>query len=359
MQTTIKLAAIFGSIIFALALVVPKGNTQTKVETAGQKFKNIKVLNDMPADQLGRVMNMMSASLGADCNLCHQSNDKDFDVDGNEHKTAAREMLKMTFQINKEFFKGRSEVSCNSCHNGKERPAAVPNVWPAPAVERPKQPDVKPTTDQILDKYALALGGKDNLARVTSRSIKASRVEPDGKTSEPEMIFQKSGKLRVETTYPKYSAVEAFDGKAVWKQGNGENIWMRRDESEQIKREAQLFANPDLKSIYAKLDFRFVDQIDGRRVYLVTATTADNQRERLYFDVTTGLLVRRIATSMTVLGQFPFQVDYADYKAFGGVQLPTTTKFAVPNVRWTRKVTEVKNNVPVDDAKFAAPPAKN
>ena len=77
MKTKIKiiLVAVFG--LSALFLFVPKGELQTKVETAGQKFKSIKVLNDMPADQMGKVMNMMSASLGVNCAFCHASNDAD------------------------------------------------------------------------------------------------------------------------------------------------------------------------------------------------------------------------------------------------------------------------------------------
>ena len=47
-----------------------------------------------------------------------------------------------------------------------------------------------------------------------------------------------------------------------------------------------------------------------------------------------------------------FETAFSDYKDFGGVKLPTTIKFAVPNISWTRKIVEVKNNVTVDDAKF-------
>ena len=92
------------------------------------------------------------------------------------------------------------------------------------------------------------------------------------------------------------------------------------------------------------MDFRFVDKIDGREVYVLTATTADKQRERLYFDASDGLLVRRVASTPTILGAFQYQVDYTEYKDFGGVKLPSLIKFAVPNIRWTRKVLEVKNN---------------
>ena len=352
MKTKIKIIAIFTFAFFACVFFVPKGATQTKTETAGQKFKNIKVLNDMPADQLGKVMNLMSASLNVKCNFCHVSNEADFDKDGKEEKNTAREMIKMNLELNKNYFNGRPEISCNTCHQGHSHPQSAINLNPPAPEERPKQPETKPTIDQILAKYETALGGKANLEKITSRQIKAQRIEPDGKTLEDEEVLQKSDKMTVATKYGDYLVTEGFDGKSAWKRGNKDEIVLKADETEQIKRETQLFANPNLKAIYSKIDFRFVDKIDGREVYLVLATTADNSRERLYFDAQTGLLVRRVASTPTVIGVFQYQVDYADYKDFGGVKLPTMIKFAVPNIRWTRKVLDVKNNVAIDDAKF-------
>ena len=181
MKTKIKIIAIFTFFLFALAFFVPRGQMQTKqVETAGQKFKNIKVLNDMPADQLGKVMNLMSASLGVNCNYCHVEND--FAKDGKEEKESARQMITMTLGLNKNFFDNRPEISCNTCHQGHTHPQSAINFDAPKTEERPKQPDVKPTIDTILAKYETAVGGKANLAKITSRTIKASRVEPDGKT---------------------------------------------------------------------------------------------------------------------------------------------------------------------------------
>ncbi|MBX3299978.1 MAG: c-type cytochrome [Acidobacteria bacterium] len=319
-------------------------DAQAKVETAGQKFKNIKVLNDVPADQIGPIMNIMSASLGVDCKMCHASNDRDFEKDGNEHKDIAREMLKMTFAINKQFFEGKTEVTCNTCHGGRERPIAVPNLMQVVREERPKQPATKPTVEQILAKYEAALGGKAALAKIKSRHITATRVEPDGKTTEPEEIWQEPGMFRVDTRYGDYLISEVVEGEKVRKTGNKEPITLRPDEMEQIRREAQLFANPDLASVYTKLDFRFVDRIDGREVYLVLGTTSSGARERLYFDTATGFLVRRVATAMTVIGPFPFQVDMSDHRDFGGVKLPATVRYAMPAISWTRKIQEVRNN---------------
>ena len=345
----IKIAVLFIFLIGGVFVFTNRGEMQAKPETAGQKFKNIKVLNDMPADQMGKVMNLMSASLGVNCNFCHVAND--FAADGNEHKQITREMIKMTFDINKNNFGGRLEVSCNTCHNGKAHPQSAPNLNPITVEPRPKQPETKPTVGKILVKYAGALGGKANLDKITSRSIKAMRVQPDGKT-EPEELSQKGNKLLVVTTYPKAVVTEAFDGANAWKRANANEIPLKADEIEQICRNAELFGSANLKAIYPKMEFGFVDRIDGREVYQVRATTANGARERLYFDTQTGLLIRRSTSVPTILGSFVYQVDYADYKDFGGVKLPATTRFAVPNISWSRKILEVKNNQPVDDAKF-------
>lgn len=330
----------------------------TQIETAGQRFKSIKVLNEMPADQMGKVMNMMSASLGVNCSFCHAEND--FAKEGIEHKDIARRMLSMTFELNEKYFENRPEVNCNTCHQGKPHPQAVFPLAPAVRQERLLQPERAPTVAAILTKYETALGGRTNLAKIASREIKAQRVEPDGKTFEAEEIWQKGNKLLIRTVYPSkqygdFTVTEIYDGADAFKFGNDQRIELKTDEADHIKREAELFANSRLEAIYAKLEYRRLEKIEGRTVHTIEATTASGNRERLYFDAASNLLVRRAAFTPTVLGDHVYQVDYADYKNFGGVLLPTTVKFAMPQIYWTRKILTVKNNAAIDDARFLAP----
>jgi len=361
MTKYLKLTAILLSVPFFAVLFINHWNvdaqtatTQTaKVETAGEKFKNIKVLNDIPADQLGRVMDLMSASLGVKCSFCH--NTDNFSSDEKRNKQTARKMISMTFDINKANFNGRPQVTCNSCHNGHNEPTNTPNLNPEPEPERPAQPKDKPTVDQIVDKYLTAVGGTTKLATIKTRYIKANRVEPGGEVVEPETIWFDNNKYSLSTVYSPGTVAEGYNGSDAWKVSAGKPIPLRADEIEQIKREADLFDPANIKTVYNKMDFRFVDVIDGHQVYLVTASTASGARERLYFDVQSGLLVRRVASSPTVLGNFVYQVDYKDYKLLNGVKIPTTIDYAVPGVRWTRKIVQVKNNVPVDAGAFSAP----
>ena len=77
---------------------------------------------------------------------------------------------------------------------------------------------------------------------------------------------------------------------------------------------------------------------------------------RLYLDQKTGLLLRLVRYVDSPLGYNPTQIDYADYRVADGVKVSYRRTVARPGNRFTVQVEELKQNVPVDDAKFAAPP---
>jgi len=77
----------------------------------------------------------------------------------------------------------------------------------------------------------------------------------------------------------------------------------------------------------------------------------------LYLDQKTGLLLRLVRYVDSPLGYNPTQIDYADYKVADGVKVPYRWAVARPGNRFTVQVEELKQNVPVDDAKFVAPPS--
>ena len=66
-----------GLMIASLALaafcLAQEGRPQPpkKTETSAKRFKNIKVLKDLPADQLIPVMHKFNTSLGVKCDYCH------------------------------------------------------------------------------------------------------------------------------------------------------------------------------------------------------------------------------------------------------------------------------------------------
>jgi hypothetical protein len=93
-------------------------------QTAAQRFKNVKVLGELPSSRFLDAMGVFSASLGSHCELCHV--EKDFASDDKKEKGVARHMIEMTHGINEQNFNGRMEVRCYTCHHGVQKPVSTP-----------------------------------------------------------------------------------------------------------------------------------------------------------------------------------------------------------------------------------------
>jgi Photosynthetic reaction centre cytochrome C subunit len=95
-----------------------------KGPTAAEKFKNIQVLKDVPADQVQPSMQFITAALGVQCDFCHVINQ--FDKDDKRMKQTARDMMRMVTTINQRDFEGRNRIDCASCHHGRQTPDRIP-----------------------------------------------------------------------------------------------------------------------------------------------------------------------------------------------------------------------------------------
>jgi hypothetical protein len=91
-------------------------------QTAGEKYKNIKLLKDLPASRFIDTMRSFSASLGVDCEECHVQGH--FDSDEKKEKRTARTMITMAHSINEQTFEGHPVVRCYTCHRGNEKPVS-------------------------------------------------------------------------------------------------------------------------------------------------------------------------------------------------------------------------------------------
>jgi photosynthetic reaction center cytochrome c subunit len=315
---------------------------------AEEQFKNIKVLKGVPADQVFPAMQFISISLGVECEFCHvqgAGGRLEFDKDDKKQKQTARKMIEMMFAINKDNFDGHREVTCNSCHRGSPDPVGTPPVMSeepkteakaAPPEAKKEGGDAKepagPPADQLLDKYVQALGGAAAVDRITTRVAKGT-IE-FGDKAFPIDLYSKDPDKRISFTHmAEGDNVTAFNGQEGWLGTVGRPM-----------RET-------------KLNTRGTEKIGDHDVYEVVGQREDKPPLRLYFDKESGLLVRLVRFGETPLGRLPTQIDYADYRVADGVKVPFRWTLARPNGRFTIQVTELKQNVPVDDAKFAKPPA--
>ena len=335
---------------------------------AEEQFKNIQALKGVPADQVFPAMQFITASLGVECQFCHVEGA--FEKDDKKTKQTARKMMEMMFAINKDNFEGHREVTCYSCHRGSAIPVGTPLVMaeaPMGTGEAKKAEETNsqeagkeasgPPADQFLDKYLQAVGGATAVEKVTSRAMKGTITFGDRNI--PIDIFSKDPDKRVSFTHtPDGDSVTAFDGHEGWLGIPGHAVReMHGPDIDGASMDADLHFAAHLKEMFTKVEASGMEKIGERDAYLVIGQRDGKTPLRLYFDGQSGLLVRLVRYGETPLGLLPTQIDYADYRDAGGVKIPFRWTLARPGGRFTIQISEVKENVPVDDAKFAKPAA--
>jgi photosynthetic reaction center cytochrome c subunit len=335
--------------------------TEKKAE---EQFKNIQTLKGIPADQLIPTMQFIAASLGVECEFCHVQNA--FDKDDKKPKQTARKMMEMMFAINKNNFNGQRAVTCYSCHRGNTDPVAIPAVMTeAEAMSGPKKPEGEekhaensgPSGDQLIDKFVQASGGAAAIGKVTSRVMKG-KIEV-GAMSLPIDIYTKDPDKRVSFTHMQDGDnITAFDGHGGWMGAPNRPVReMHGGDIDGASIDADLQLPIHLKDMFTDLKVRGTEKIGDHDAYVAVGQRADKPPIRLYFDEQSGLLVRMLRFGETALGRMPTEIDYADYRDASGVKIPYEWTLARPSGRFTIQISEVQTNVPVDDAKFAKPPA--
>jgi hypothetical protein len=151
----------------------------TPDKKAGEFFKNVQVLKDVPEDQLIPAMQFITSSLGVQCEYCHV--EKAFDKDDKKPKQTARKMMQMMFAIDTNNFEGQRAVTCYSCHRGSPKPLAIPVIAESQPrllneAAQPEQanPPNLPKTDEIVQKYIAALGGVTAISKLSSIAEKGT-----------------------------------------------------------------------------------------------------------------------------------------------------------------------------------------
>jgi len=331
------------------------------VRTAEQVYKNIQVLKGVPADQLIPAMQFITASLGVQCDFCHQENA--FEKDDKETKQTARKMMRMMFAIDKDNFDGHREVTCYACHRGEPKPVATPSVTVeggiVSAEENARHVESNdaslPSADQILGKYLQAVGSAGAV------SISSTRVQTGtltvGSEHFPVEVLSKGPSQRVTTVrFPGGDSITGISGDEGWLSTPGHALHdMSSAEVDAAQMDAELLFPGYLHQIFKELRVQRKERVDAHETYVVLGMRDNQPPVDLYFDEESGLLVRVLLYAETPLGLNPTQIDYGDYRAEAGLKTAFRWTIARPSGRFTIQVEEMRENVPIKDDKFVKP----
>ena len=269
-------------------------------QTAGEKYKSVRVLNDIPASRIIEVMSVIAGSLGVTCAHCHES---EFESDAKPMKQKARDMLRLTKDVDATFG-GKGMITCNTCHQGKPVPPSFAPVEQAGWV-RPKTAPVTatlPTVQQVLDRYVEALGGLERVQQVSKRTVTGKVTRDNGRTppaSGTFTLFQElPGTARFETefSFPPEARSELLAE------------FLRARRARDLSARARVVGRGTIGS--------------RPTVILEISAPADGLGYRLHFDEADGLLVAREAEKPTPVGLLQERAEISDYRDVGGIKQP-------------------------------------
>lgn len=220
------------------------------------------------------------------------------------------------------------------------------------------KPAATPTVDELLDKYVKALGGKEALEKVSSRVGKGTmELEGMGLSGPVEMYAKAPNKSALYIELQGVGKIaNVFDGENAYSLSPMEGLSeLRGGAFEQAKRNADFYEPLNLKKQFAKMEITGKEKVDVSAAYVVVATPAVGDPEKLYFAEDTGLLVRIDTDQDTPQGKMSFATYVSDYKDVDGIKIAHTLRQVSSAFTAVIKITEVKHGVAVEDTKFAKP----
>lgn len=381
-----------------------------KGKTADQFYKKIEVFKGIPAEQIHPAMEYITTALGVGCGYCHVV--PHFDSDDKREKHVARSMIQMTMAINETVFDGKRELTCYTCHRGQAKaastllltgdksptdpagmevfptlalmnftnldptmsPSKAPATvvsGPAPAPKPAAAPVALPSVAEVFSKYEAALGGEGAISKITSLSFKGTAdmlvppppgppgtpAAPPAEGTVPAEHDVKGVKGVLSVTFPGRPTVSmGFDGAIGW-----HNTPIREDTGDELLmlmvELGEKFPGLEFREYHTNVQVDAIEKIGDRDTYRVVGTRKQGFPvvDRINFDAQTGLLVRTYTTMQSVIGSFPEEVYYEDYREVSGVKIPFTDREVSGEGNRTYKWSTVEANAPVEDAKFAKP----
>ena len=345
---------LLSSSLFTVSCLAQSGEAP-KPKAASEVYKNLQVLGQVPANMWFPTMSFIADSLGVTCDHCHS---RQFESDEKPAKLKARQMISMERELNEKYFAGAATVTCNSCHRGSLKPAATPapnlDHWLQPS--RAKEP--LPAAADLISRYRSLVGAPAKLeSRRQVISIHTSTYPIDGSVRNVDSEVVLGGPAQAHVASHRENGTVTYIG-------NGDRGWMNDGSGWRVMTTGQFsLVRNDLSALE-------LDELDGisepvtvgrERVYesdaYVVEVKAEGIRTWLFFDSTSGLLVRRRGFLPSYFGDRTWDVEYAQYVRYGKLTLPTTVRVINPAGAGltVRTITARKLDVSVDNKLFLDP----
>jgi zinc protease len=199
--------------------------------------------------------------------------------------------------------------------------------YPVKYFDKEANPVVKPTAQKvdatvtvasIVDKYINAIGGKANLAKISSYTTNAS-MSMQGQNIDFKIIKAQGGKeLTTVTVMGQVMSKNVFDGKTGYSEAMGQKTPVTAEQIAEKQKNPELFEelgfakSPDYK-------VTGIEKINGEDSYAVKGGDTT-----YYYSVKTGLKTGETKTAKMKGQEVTVPTTFGDYKDVVGVKMPYT-----------------------------------
>ena len=227
----------------------------------------------------------------------------------------------------------------------------------AQAPATPAAPTPAPTIDQILDKYVAAIGGAAALEKRNSRVSKGVFEVPDQGAAGSIEIYAKApnATLTVIDIQDFGTIRNAWDGSRGWTDNPQAGLNDYTPEQVANAKLSSFYLPIKLREFYPKMSVKGSDKVANRDVWVVEALPAEGSARLFSFDAENGLLVRVVAEQPSPAGSVKVETYFSNYKELDGVKVAFAMRRVTPQLTSIITLSEVKHNLPIDDAKFKKP----
>jgi hypothetical protein len=277
-------------------------------------------------------------------------------------------MIEMTNAINKANFGGARVVTCNTCHNGQNRPTGVPSLLTQYSVPEDDPNAVEivpgskgPSATEILSSYVAALGGAQRVAALTSLVAKGtySGFETYNQPVAYELYAKAPNQRTVIVHTQNGDSTTTVNGQVGWVAAVDKPLPLMPltpGEIDGVTLDNSLLLASNISATLSQLRAGFpVTTVGDTDANVIQGTGAGRTLTKLFFDARTGLLLRSVRFINTAIGTVPAQTDYAEWKDVAGVKVPTKITATWTSGQGMIELKDVQANVPIDAARFAQP----
>jgi len=179
------------------------------------------------------------------------------------------------------------------------------------------------TADVVMKNYIKAIGGEKAINSIKDiKTVMTGELQGGMPITITEMrrapnMFKEAVVVTVQgQTIP--AQTEVYNGVKGYQESRGQRADLTADDLEEIKPEADIYADlhPEMYGIKRKVTG--VENIKGSDAYVVEATNVKGKVTTEYYDVKSGLLVRKVETQQGEQGPVSQISDYSDYKEVPG-----------------------------------------